>query len=106
MTISETMLPPPTDEFENFSKPTDKDPFQRLCLACRRGDVKAVQSLISFEKVNVNAVDGYDYPPLTLVHLLAALGADINTDSFSGKQGESLWPLRRRQASTRERRRV
>lgn len=45
----------------------DSEPFQRLCMACRRGDVKAVQSLISFERVNVNAVDRFDYPPLTLV---------------------------------------
>lgn len=36
-------------------------------MACRRGDVKTVQSLISFEKVNINAVDPFDYPPLTLV---------------------------------------
>lgn len=45
----------------------ESDAFQRLCLACRRGDVDAVQSLISFERVNVNAVDRFDYPPLTLV---------------------------------------
>lgn len=39
------------------------------CEACRRGDVKAVQALIAFEGVNLNAVDAYDYLPLTLVSL-------------------------------------
>lgn len=53
----------------------ESEPFQRLCMACRRGDVKAVQSLISFERVNVNAVDRFDYPPLTLVCAVFWLGS-------------------------------
>lgn len=49
------------------------------CEACRRGDVKAVQALIAFEGVNLNAVDAYDYLPLTLVSL---------ADSFQEGLGE------------------
>ncbi|KAI5804889.1 hypothetical protein EDC01DRAFT_715740 [Geopyxis carbonaria] len=76
----------PLDESENFKK---------LCEACRRGDVKAVQSLVSFEGVNVNAVDRFDYPPLTLaslcghyevVQFLLENGAVCERDTFQGER--------------------
>ena len=42
------------------------EPFGLLCDACRRGDLKACQELIS-EGVNINARDQFDYTPLILV---------------------------------------
>ena len=44
------------------------EPFQELCSACRKGDLKVCQEKI-FEGVNVNARDSYDYTPLILVSL-------------------------------------
>ncbi|PWW73680.1 hypothetical protein C7212DRAFT_365777 [Tuber magnatum] len=44
----------------------ESEPFQKLCEACRRGDLKTVQNLIAFEGVNLNAVDRFDNLPLTL----------------------------------------
>ncbi|KAI5846067.1 hypothetical protein BZA05DRAFT_458403 [Tricharina praecox] len=82
-------------DLQNRNPLDESEPFQRLCLACRRGDVKAVQSLISFEKVNVNAVDRFDYPPLTLaslcghydvVKLLLENGAVCERDTFQGER--------------------
>jgi len=55
--------------------------MSRRCEACRRGDVKAVQSLISFEKVNINAVDRFDYPPLTLVCSVSCLPSPARTSA-------------------------
>ena len=40
--------------------------FQRLCGACRRGDLKVCQEMIQ-EGTNINAKDEYDYTPLILV---------------------------------------
>lgn len=40
--------------------------FQRLCDACRRGDLRACQEQIT-AGVNLNARDVYDYTPLILV---------------------------------------
>jgi ankyrin repeat/BTB/POZ domain-containing protein 1 len=40
--------------------------FQELCEACRRGDVKVCQELIT-RGVNINAVDRFDNSPLVLV---------------------------------------
>lgn len=40
--------------------------FQRLCAACRRGDLKVCQEMIQ-EGANINAKDQYDYTPLILV---------------------------------------
>ena len=40
--------------------------FRRLCEACRRGDLKVCQEMIT-EGVNINARDLYDYTPLILV---------------------------------------
>jgi ankyrin repeat protein len=41
-------------------------PFQALCEACRRGDLKVCQEMIQ-EGVNINAKDKDDYTPLILV---------------------------------------
>jgi ankyrin repeat protein len=40
--------------------------FRIFCEACRRGDLKVCQELIS-AGVNINARDKYDYTPLILV---------------------------------------
>lgn len=42
------------------------DTFQKLCEACRRGDLKVCQEKIT-EGVNINARDRFDYTPLILV---------------------------------------
>lgn len=65
------------------------------CEACRRGDVRAVQSLISVHNVDINHVDKFDYPPLTLaslcghyevVLLLLESGARLERDTFAGER--------------------
>lgn len=40
--------------------------FSKLCEACRRGDLKSCQEMIT-EGVNINARDTFDYTPLILV---------------------------------------
>lgn len=40
--------------------------FRKLCEACRRGDLKVCQEMIT-EGANVNARDLFDYTPLILV---------------------------------------
>ena len=40
--------------------------FRHFCEACRRGDLKACQELIS-KGVNINARDEFDYTPLICV---------------------------------------
>ena len=47
----------PLDNSENF---------RRLCEACRRGDLKVCQEMIT-EGANINAKDLFDYTPLILV---------------------------------------
>ena len=47
----------PLDVSENFKK---------LCEACRRGDLKVCQEMIT-EGANINARDKFDYTPLILV---------------------------------------
>ena len=42
------------------------DDFRLFCEACRRGDEKVCQEMIS-KGVNINARDKYDYTPLILV---------------------------------------
>jgi ankyrin repeat and BTB/POZ domain-containing protein 1 len=42
------------------------DGFIMLCDACRTGDLKVCQEMIS-EGVNINAKDSFDYTPLILV---------------------------------------
>ncbi|KAF8428347.1 BTB/POZ domain-containing protein Btb3 [Tirmania nivea] len=73
----------------------ESDAFKELCEACRRGDVKTVRKLIQFGGVNLNAVDKFDYPPLTLaslcghydvVQLLLESGALCERDTFQGER--------------------
>ena len=45
------------------------DGFVRLCEACRRGDLKSCQELIT-KGANINARDKFDYTPLILVKAL------------------------------------
>jgi ankyrin repeat and BTB/POZ domain-containing protein 1 len=42
--------------------------FSNLCGACRKGDLKACQELIT-SGVNINARDQFDYTPLILVRI-------------------------------------
>lgn len=42
------------------------EPFNKLCAACRRGDLKVCQEMIT-EGANINARDTFDYTPLILV---------------------------------------
>lgn len=44
------------------------DSFRVFCEACRRGDLKVCQEMIS-AGVNINARDKFDYTPLILVSL-------------------------------------
>ena len=47
--------------------PLDSSPsFGKLCEACRRGDLKVCQEMIT-EGANINARDQFDYTPLILV---------------------------------------
>jgi ankyrin repeat/BTB/POZ domain-containing protein 1 len=55
------------------------DDFQAFCQACRRGDLKVCQELIS-GGVNINARDKYDYTPLILVGLVYPRGLSPSTD--------------------------
>ena len=48
----------PLDVSENFIK---------LCEACRRGDLRSCQEMVTTEGVNINARDRFDYTPLILV---------------------------------------
>lgn len=44
----------------------DSETFTRLCEACRRGDLKTCQEMIT-NGANINARDRFDYTPLILV---------------------------------------
>lgn len=46
--------------------------FSKLCLACRTGDLKSCQELIT-NGVNINARDQFDSTPLILVNLISAI---------------------------------
>lgn len=54
------------------------EPFQELCAACRKGDLKVCQEKIT-EGVNINARDPYDYTPLILVSDLGFQKATLAT---------------------------
>jgi len=68
--------------------------FQKLCDACRIGDLKGCQEAIS-QGVNINARDSFDYTPLILaslcghyetVQLLLESGALCERDTFQGER--------------------
>ncbi|KAL9064493.1 MAG: hypothetical protein Q9161_008830 [Pseudevernia consocians] len=68
--------------------------FIKLCEACRRGDLKTCQEMIT-EGANINARDLYDYTPLILaslcggfevVQLLLESGALCERDTFQGER--------------------
>ncbi|KAI9817579.1 MAG: hypothetical protein M1827_001191 [Pycnora praestabilis] len=70
------------------------DNFMRLCEACRRGDLKVCQEMIT-EGTNINARDRFDYTPLILaslcghyevVQLLLESGALCERDTFQGER--------------------
>lgn len=49
----------------------NSEEFHELCDACRRGDLRECQEIIS-TGVNINARDRFDYTPLILVRLTFA----------------------------------
>ncbi|KAJ4369009.1 hypothetical protein N0V83_006091 [Neocucurbitaria cava] len=70
------------------------DDFRRFCEACRRGDQKVCQEMIS-TGVNINARDKFDYTPLILaslcghyevIRLLLENGALCERDTFQGER--------------------
>ncbi|KAF1944227.1 hypothetical protein EJ02DRAFT_371963 [Clathrospora elynae] len=70
------------------------DEFRTFCEACRRGDLKVCQELIS-TGVNINARDKFDYTPLILaslcghfevIRLLLENGALCERDTFQGER--------------------
>ncbi|KAK8024202.1 hypothetical protein PG993_012268 [Apiospora rasikravindrae] len=72
----------------------DSEEFKELLLACRRGDLKRTQELIS-AGVNINGKDKFDYTPLIiaslcghfeLVQLLLESGALAERDTFQGER--------------------
>ncbi|KAL9125496.1 MAG: hypothetical protein Q9217_005309 [Psora testacea] len=73
------------------------DTFNKLCEACRRGDLRVCQEMIT-EGANINARDVFDYTPLILVpkaslcghyevvQLLLETGALCERDTFQGER--------------------
>lgn len=68
--------------------------FQKLCHACRQGDLKVCQEMI-LAGASINAVDAFDYTPLILaslcghyevVRLLLESGALCERDTFQGER--------------------
>ncbi|KAL8816993.1 MAG: hypothetical protein Q9223_004093 [Gallowayella weberi] len=68
--------------------------FNKLCEACRRGDLKLCQEMIR-DGANINARDRFDYSPLILaslcghyevVQLLLESGALCERDTFQGER--------------------
>ncbi|KAL8675910.1 MAG: hypothetical protein Q9186_007509 [Xanthomendoza sp. 1 TL-2023] len=68
--------------------------FNKLCEACRRGDLKLCQEMIR-DGANINARDRFDYSPLILaslcghyevVRLLLESGALCERDTFQGER--------------------
>ncbi|KAK4932512.1 hypothetical protein LTR66_015971 [Elasticomyces elasticus] len=72
----------------------NSEPFLKLCVAARTGDLKTCQETIQ-EGANINAKDQYDYTPLILaslcghyetVQLLLESGALCERDTFQGER--------------------
>ncbi|KAI9822939.1 MAG: hypothetical protein M1832_002964 [Thelocarpon impressellum] len=60
--------------------PLDVSPaFMTLCEACRRGDLKACQEMIT-EGANINARDQFDYTPLILIPADAVVGSGTSVE--------------------------
>ena len=57
------------------------DNFRTFCEACRRGDQKVCQEMISLG-VNINARDRFDYTPLILVSSLLTSTSTSSRTSF------------------------
>jgi ankyrin repeat and BTB/POZ domain-containing protein 1 len=67
------------------------DNFRKLCEACRRGDLKVCQEMIT-EGVNINARDSFDYTPLILVGLIAILPLPFGEPGQAAPAcGEARW---------------
>ncbi len=67
----------------------DSKPFLTLCEACRRGDLKVCQEMIT-EGANINARDKFDYTPLILVW---ALPIPTRLGANASRQGQSMRPF-------------
>lgn len=74
------------------------DDFRLFCEACRRGDEKVCQEMIS-KGVNINARDKYDYTPLILV----SWRVSRNLQHALTTKGQSVRPLRGDTPAARER---
>lgn len=62
--------------------------FRLFCEACRRGDLKVCQEMISAGGININARDKYDYTPLILVsRQLVTIPPPNQTISLYGSGG-------------------
>lgn len=83
------------------------DDFRLFCEACRRGDEKVCQEMIS-KGVNINARDKYDYTPLILVSLVIeiAVALALLRIALTAVQGQPVRPLRGDSTAPRERRPV
>ena len=64
--------------------------FFRLCEACRRGDLKVCQEMIT-EGANINARDQFDYTPLILVTALPLDHRSLEPPADVESQGKSVW---------------
>ena len=80
----------PLDVSENFG---------RLCEACRRGDLKVCQEMIT-EGASINARDRFDYTPLILV---GPVWAQRRFPAKTPRQGQFMRTFRGRPITTRVR---
>lgn len=70
--------------------------FLTLCEACRRGDLKVCQEMIT-EGANINAKDKFDYTPLILV---GAILVFTESSANASRQGQPMRPIRSGTATT------
>ena len=77
------------------------DDFRRLCEACRRGDLKICQEMIT-KGADINAKDVYDYTPLILVsssQVLLVLSLKVasflihSSPIVTDAKGKPMWAL-------------